>query len=319
MKEVMVSVVCTTYNHEKYIRQCLDGFVAQNTSFLFEILIHDDASTDKTADIIREYEIKYPGLFRTIYQKENQYSKHINILARYIFPYVRGKYVAYCEGDDYWCDPFKLQKQYDYMEEHPDCSLCVHNTRVINEDGSFSNSWLNYTLHDLDYSIDDIIRSRGSGFHTSSFFYRSLYLELPNQFFIEGVGDYNRAIYLSSKGNVHYICETMSCYRIGSTNSWTVRTHRNIDQLRSFYSSMIHGLIRIGEELGEEHDKAIKEAINQYELDLFLLSHCKYFAFLSPLKFISLFNRIKGRCDLHISKKQFLNKMYYKKRGRIHE
>ena len=122
----LVSISCTTYNHAPFIRQCLDGFVIQKTLFPFEVLIHDDASTDGTQDIIAEYEKKYPDIIKPIYQKDNQYSKGIPIGVTFNFPRAHGKYVAMCEGDDYWTDPLKLQKQVDFLESHPDYVMCSH-------------------------------------------------------------------------------------------------------------------------------------------------------------------------------------------------
>lgn len=136
MKEPLVSICCITYNHAPYIRQCLEGFLIQKTTFPFEILIHDDASTDGTADIIREYEARYPHLIKPIYQVENQYSKGIEILSTYNYSRAKGKYIALCEGDDYWTDPLKLQKQVHIMETHPTLALCTHNFNVLeNFDG----------------------------------------------------------------------------------------------------------------------------------------------------------------------------------------
>ena len=120
---LMVSIRCITYNHEPYIRKCLEGFVIQKTNFRFEAIVHDDASTDKTADIIREYEKKYPDIIKPIYEKENQYSKHDGSLQRIMNNACKGKYIAICEGDDYWTDPFKLQKQVDFLECHSDYGL----------------------------------------------------------------------------------------------------------------------------------------------------------------------------------------------------
>ena len=124
MSTPLVSIICEVFNHEPYIRQCLDGFVSQKTSFPIEVLIHDDASTDRSATIIREYEKNYPGLFKPIYQSENQYSKGVNIWCDIQFARAKGKYIAICEGDDYWTDPLKIQKQVDFMEGHPDYTLC---------------------------------------------------------------------------------------------------------------------------------------------------------------------------------------------------
>ncbi len=121
----LVSICCISYNHEKYIKDAIEGFLLQKTTFPIEIIIHDDASNDNTVNIIREYEKKYPDLFEAIYQVENQYSKGIKPLPNFVFPKARGKYIALCEGDDYWIDPYKLQKQVDFLESNPEYVL-VH-------------------------------------------------------------------------------------------------------------------------------------------------------------------------------------------------
>lgn len=132
--QIVVSVCCLAYNHEPYIQQCLDGFVMQQTNFKYEVLINDDASTDATADIIREYELKYPNIIKPIYQKNNLYSQGVAISATYLYPRAQGKYIAKCEGDDYWTDPHKLQKQVDFLEANPEYSLCCHRYDIYTED-----------------------------------------------------------------------------------------------------------------------------------------------------------------------------------------
>lgn len=130
----LVSICCVTYNHAPFIRKCLDGFLMQETSFPIEILIHDDASTDGTDGIIMEYSEKYPDLFYPLFESENQYSLgHQNEMDFYNYRRARGKYIAYCEGDDYWTDPHKLQKQVDFMEFHPDYSVCFHRCKYYND------------------------------------------------------------------------------------------------------------------------------------------------------------------------------------------
>ena len=126
----LVSITCLTYNHAPYLRQCLDGFVMQKTSFPIEILIYDDASEDGTQDIIREYERKYPDLIKPIYQTENQYSKGVKVEFVYNYPRAKGKYIAFCEGDDYWTDPNKLQKQIDFLERHQEHVMCSHQYKL---------------------------------------------------------------------------------------------------------------------------------------------------------------------------------------------
>ncbi|WP_349669268.1 glycosyltransferase family A protein, partial [Lacrimispora sp.] len=129
--EIMASINCVTYNHGAFIRQALDSFLKQKTDFEYEILVHDDASTDGTGDIIREYAAKYPDKIRPLIQTENQYSQGIdNISGAFNFPRARGKYIFMCDGDDYFDSPHKLQKQVDYMESHPDCTLCIHSAKI---------------------------------------------------------------------------------------------------------------------------------------------------------------------------------------------
>lgn len=130
---VLLSICCITYNHENYISQAIEGFLAQKTSFNFEIIIHDDASTDATASIVKKYEQEHPNLIKAIYQTENQYSKGIKPWPNFVFPIARGKYIALCEGDDYWTDPNKLQKQVDFLEANPEYNLTCHRYQTYNE------------------------------------------------------------------------------------------------------------------------------------------------------------------------------------------
>lgn len=130
---LMVTIRCLVYNHEPYIRQCLEGFVMQKTNFRFEAIVHDDASTDNTATIIREYAEKYPDIIKPIFETENLYSKRNGSLSRIMKEHTHGKYVAICEGDDYWIEPLKLQKQVDFLEAHPNYSMCFHRANIIKE------------------------------------------------------------------------------------------------------------------------------------------------------------------------------------------
>ena len=131
--ELMVSIRCLAYNHEPYIRQCLEGFIMQKTNFRFEAVVHDDASTDGTVAIIREYAEKYPNIIKPIYETQNQYSKHDGSLGRRMSAACTGKYIAMCEGDDYWIDPYKLQKQVDFLETHLDYSMSHTSFRYFYE------------------------------------------------------------------------------------------------------------------------------------------------------------------------------------------
>ena len=133
-EDILVSVNCITYNQKEYIEQCLDSIIMQQTNFRFEILIHDDASTDGTDIILKEYEIKYPDMIRPIYQTENKYSKGVDIWNTYQFPRAKGRYIAICEGDDYWSDPLKLQKQVDFMENNNQYAFCCHRFKIFDHE-----------------------------------------------------------------------------------------------------------------------------------------------------------------------------------------
>lgn len=149
----LVSIACITYNHEDYIRQCLDGLVMQKTNFSFEIVIHDDASTDATASIIKEYCNNYPELFVPILQSQNKYKEGKGILLPYVYPQCNGKYIALCEGDDFWIDPLKLQKQIDFLEKNDNYSMCFHSAKVSNE----SNYNFSYgELTNRQYSVSEL-------------------------------------------------------------------------------------------------------------------------------------------------------------------
>jgi glycosyltransferase involved in cell wall biosynthesis len=119
----LLSILCDTFNHENYIVEALEGFLSQETDFPFEIIVHDDASTDQTATIVKQYETQYPLIVKPILQQENQYSRKLNFWKDYTFPKAKGKYIAMCEGDDYWTDPLKLQKQVDFLENHEEVSI----------------------------------------------------------------------------------------------------------------------------------------------------------------------------------------------------
>ena len=156
----LVAIRCIAYNQEKYIRDTLDGFVMQKTDFPFVAVVHDDASTDNTASIIREYAEKYPDIIKPIFETENQYCKPGNPLGKIMKQAIDAtgaKYVAFCEGDDYWTDPLKLQKQVDFLENNPDFTMCFNAIEVVNE-----HTGTTYPLAKVEtreYSSSEIIES----------------------------------------------------------------------------------------------------------------------------------------------------------------
>ncbi len=272
MEQILVSVCCLAYNHEKYIRDALEGFIHQKTSFPYEVIVHDDASTDKTAEIIREYAAKYPGIIRPVIQTENQHSKGVRIFNTFIFPRMRGKYIAVCEGDDYWCDENKLQRQADWLEQHPEYAFCGHNTRIINcltgEEKPFSSSDA-----DCDVSMEDLILKTRPFFHTSSFMFRAEYAVIPEGFLNGVLSDYPRALYMETCGKVRFLHETMSVYRQFADGSWTVRTHRSAesrDREQKVYRAIIKTLRYTDQYTNGAYTELITDLVRKNELKLLL-------------------------------------------------
>jgi glycosyltransferase involved in cell wall biosynthesis len=259
MVEPLVSISCITYNHEKYIQQALDGFLIQKTNFPFEVLINDDASTDNTANIIREYEKKYPDIIKPIYQTENKFSKGIPISATYTFPRIKGKYVALCEGDDYWTDPLKLQKQVDYLELHPKCSICFHLVKVIcaedsnlNEIFPSSKKRFNKTI----LSLNDLVKR--NFIQTNSVMYRWMFnSENIQKVFPSNIlpGDWYIHLIHAEKGLIGYIDEVMSVYRRHSGGIWWNASHNKLEQYKKYGSKMLNFYLCIDKYLKYKYTK----------------------------------------------------------------
>ena len=222
----LVSICCETYNHAKYIRQALDGFLSQKTDFSFEILIHDDASTDGTQSIIEEYYTRNPDLFKPIFQTENQHSKGISIWRKYQFPRAKGKYIALCEGDDYWTDPLKLQKQVDFLESHPDYSMCFHNA-IVHYESSNKKDHLFSQLETREYNEQELT-SAWLGATASFVFRRTVYLSKYFEEYINStkfiVGDYPLLLCCLRAGKIYALSDCMSVYRI-NPGGWTQKKH----------------------------------------------------------------------------------------------
>lgn len=223
-KEPLVTVRCCTYNQEKFIRQTLDGFVMQQTNFPFEAIVHDDASTDGTAKIVLEYAEKYPDIIKPIIETENQYSKGDGSLSRIMNAHTKGKYVAFCEGDDYWTDPMKLQKQVDYMEMHPNCTMTCSRADLFSEKrkcvaGEHRNKKKSQIL-----PAEEVITKGGGYIVTCSCMLQTkILLEKINIEYLRNcwVGDYPNQMLCALKGYIYYFDDKMVVYRVENSSSWS--------------------------------------------------------------------------------------------------
>lgn len=216
--KIKVSVLCPVYNHEKYLRQTLDSILMQKTNFKYEVIIRDDASTDNTTEIIKEYQKKYPDIIKPIYEKKNKHNKNDRLFMQMI-KYAKGKYTAAIEGDDYWIDPYKLQKQYDFMENNPEYGLVVTNYKIYNDKTKKTKK---SHLKSKDYSIEEIIIGDGGMFATSSLFTRVELLNLIDSFYyLSPFEDYVSVLNYALRSQVHLIKDYTCVYRINAINSWT--------------------------------------------------------------------------------------------------
>lgn len=259
-----VLIRCITYNHGEYIRDALESFISQRTDFYFVALVHDDASTDDTAQIIMEYAHNYPDIIIPVCDTINRYSERtlVYVMDRMIDAF-QPKYVAICEGDDYWIDSLKLQKQVEYMETHPECVMC-------HGDYELTNGNKRKTLPHYDneaYFGPGHIHSYSIASLTTLYSYEA-YRRIPNWRMKYGwpIGDYPLWIELSQEGLFHYMPETLGKYRV-LPNSASHST--NCENIKKFW-------------------KCENEIVEHY-------SKLYGYEYKRPTK-IELYNRIQNQC-----------------------
>lgn len=275
MEDIKVSIICNAYNHEKYISDAIEGFIMQKTNFNYEVLIHDDASTDRTADIIREYELKYPNIIKPIYETENQYSKGDDSLYNIQNTRVRGKYIAICEGDDYWIDPYKLQKQYDLMELNPSINMCAHNAHIVKANtkkiiGDFACGKCSEIV-----PVADVIEGGGGFFPTNSLFYKASIEKKEPDFLRNFRLDFSLQIYGSLDNGILLIPQIMSVYRYMSDSSWSKSMRRDPLSDVWMHKKIIEMLKGVNEYTKGEYDIAVKNRILEEEYSI-LHAECRF-------------------------------------------
>ena len=236
LEEPLVSVQCLVYNHEPYLRKCLDGLVMQKTHFPFEIIVHDDVSTDHSVDIIKEYESKYPDIVKPIYEKENQYSKGDGRIIQIMNVACKGKYIALCEGDDYWTDPLKLQKQVDFLESHPEYSMVCCRTELYSERRKKIIGEVRTRIGNGSLSPKLVILKGGLYIATVSVIYKKDLRsnDYPSYCIKCHVGDYPLQIMGAMKGGIYYFDEPMAVYRVENPKSWVGRSNNAEHDLNVF-------------------------------------------------------------------------------------
>ncbi len=262
-QEIAVSIICNTYNQKEYIADALDGFLMQKTSFPFEVLVHDDASTDGTAGIVREYEKKFPEIIKPYYQEVNQYSQKKSI-APFQIPRAKGKYLAICEGDDYWTDPNKLQLQYDYMEANPQLDMCAHETTRISAVSGQQIGKVAPSEEDRVLTAEEVIAGGGAYLGTCSLFYRKTLWDNPPRFRQILKLDYTMQIQGALRGGIGYIAKPMAAYRIAAKGSWTRRMIKSPAAMLAHIEKMQEVLVVLDEDTQGKYADVIQEVAKKY-------------------------------------------------------
>ncbi|MFM9824804.1 glycosyltransferase [Flavobacterium sp.] len=265
----LISISCTTYNHELYIRTCLDGFLKQKTIFPIEVIINDDCSTDGTKEIIEEYTLKYPNIFFPNFQIENQYSKGVRaMMARFNFSRCRGKYIALCEGDDFWTDPLKLQKQVDFLENNPDFSICFHNMKIANESNPSTLEFAN-TKHQKSISSIMDLAQKGNFMYTASVIFRKPKDKFPDWFNHLQILDYPLHLFNAQFGKIKYMDQVMGVYRVHESGTWGVISKEKQ------YDRWIPMLAKLEDKFSDEVNRALRIQKMYSILDVYMISYKK--------------------------------------------
>ena len=229
-QDYMVVVKCFTYNHGKYIEDTLKGFVIQKTNFPFCALVVDDFSTDDTAQIIRRYEEQYPDIIKGVYLQENYYSQggikreKTEIVSPW---FERCNYIAMCEGDDYWTDPLKLQKQVDFLESHPDYVMCSHRFKVFKQNENLmEDDWYGNIPEGVHYDLNSLIHGN---WYTQplTLVYRFDALNMNEYMKYPNAKDATLVFHLLKKGKGYLIPDFMGVYRIHSGGIWSKTSVQN--------------------------------------------------------------------------------------------
>lgn len=262
----LVSVIILTYNHSAFIADAIEGILHQKTGKTFEVFIYDDMSTDGTQEIIRKYEKEYPNLISSFCSQVNMFHEsddYVSYLQKIYKKHTKGEYIAVCEGDDYWCDTNKLQLQIEYMEAHPECSLCAHSSirrdYYKNEEYPQRPYIGNQVLRD-----EDVIKQSNGSLPTASLFFRREAFFLKGDFPTTDVGDIVQQLYALSNGYIYYIDKEMCVYRYGHSNSWTDAVTTNAQKLYIHLIGMIRFYNQYNAWSNYKYDNAVKWQVLRY-------------------------------------------------------
>lgn len=269
----LVSIICLTYNEEHFVRDTLDNILSQETNFSYEVLVYDDASDDQTSAILREYEEAHPNIFKLTLFEENNFKKGLGFYGLRIgFSEAKGKYIAYCEGDDYWCDNNKLQKQVDFLESHPEFEVCAHETMIRDDYNEKENGTL-FSSKTVNLFIDRTKRQKydfydtltGNIFHVSSMMFRKFTFNWPSWIGQIRAMDMVCFMLLAEKGDIYVMKDVMSVYRFNQKS--ITSSNAEFQNAISFNNISIEILEKMNEYWNGRHFNAIKKILAGYYIN----------------------------------------------------
>jgi glycosyltransferase involved in cell wall biosynthesis len=286
----LLSIVCPTFNQAGFIAQTLESFLAQKTNFPIEILINDDASTDGTTQIVEQYAARYPKLIRPFYHKVNQYSQG-NLCTPSIFKEARGKYIAYCEGDDYWTDPRKLQIQVDFLESHPDYALTYHDAMSFDAEGEYGIQ-LEGKLR-ADATSVQLQRARPVSTLTTCF--RNVLHDLPPELWLAPLNDLCWWSLLGAHGHGKFLGEIKpAMYRLHPGGVFSMRSHKR----------KLHMSLQTCTSLANYYNRIGNQAIYEYFL---IQVFCLSISAISPLHKVQALLLVARNISTNLSKRLMLS------------
>lgn len=273
-----VSCHVITYNHINYISQCIEGILMQKTDFEFEIIIGDDLSTDGTREILENYAIQNPSLIKLNLRTE----RGLGIPGKENFvstlQMCKGEYITLCDGDDYWTDPYKLQKQVDFLEANPDYVLSFHKVKILKPDGSLVPDFI--TKVPENYETQETLARLGNYIHTPSVVFRNIIKELPKEFLLSPIGDFYLYMLLTEHGKIKYLEDEMAVYRDG-VGIWSAQSNYSRNLKTTYTHALIVSSLSENNLVQDILKDRILKFINTFQSelkpdDLILLNTCSF-------------------------------------------
>ena len=268
-----VTVIVMTYNQKQYIRQAIDSILRQKTTFDFNIFVHDDCSDDGTQEILQEYRDRYPKKIYVYHQEKRRFlDDGFNMMIfNYVVPKIHSNYVAYCDGDDYWCDDNKLQKQYDFLQQNPDYSMCFHSAYQLKNNHDMSSKW--FILNDGDYEMKDFVNDKpGIKVATSSIFLRTdAFRDFSNwrkSYPVEDVPMYMTA---ALHGKIRCLSDIMCVYRQFAIGSWTSQNKNSNERKIQHLAQLINATNLFNEETNFSYQTLVDSQIKSCEFRIGLI------------------------------------------------